>query len=90
MQPLPQVDANLRERLRAWRSDTAKEQSVPAYVVMHDTTLDEICRMRPRSIRALLQISGIGERKAELYGQSILEVLRQFTDRAKASAASRI
>jgi ATP-dependent DNA helicase RecQ len=90
IQALPQVDANLRERLRAWRSGTAKEQSVPAYVVMHDTTLDEICRMRPRSIRALLQISGIGERKAELYGQSILAVLRQFTDGAKASAASRV
>ena len=87
-QQTPQIDANLRERLRAWRSDTAKEQSVPAFVVMHDTTLDEICRMRPRSIRALLEISGIGERKAELYGQSILEVLRQFGDGGKASAAS--
>ena len=85
---LPQVDAGLRERLRAWRSDTAKEQSVPAYVVMHDTTLDEICRMRPKSIRALLQISGIGERKAELYGQSILELLRQFGEGGKESAAS--
>jgi ATP-dependent DNA helicase RecQ len=89
LQTLPQLDANLRQRLRAWRNDTAKEQSVPAYVVMHDTTLDEICRMRPRSIGALLQISGIGERKAELYGQSILEVLRQFGEGAKASIASR-
>jgi ATP-dependent DNA helicase RecQ len=88
VQAMPQVDANLRERLREWRSDTAKEQSVPAYVVMHDTTLDEICRVRPKSIRALLQISGIGERKAELYGQSILELLKQFSDGGKASAAS--
>ena len=78
VQELPRVDANLRERLREWRRGIAKEQSVPAYVVMHDTTLDEICRLRPKTIRTLLQIPGIGERKAELYGESILEVLRQF------------
>jgi ATP-dependent DNA helicase RecQ len=45
---------------------------------MHDTTLDEICRIRPRSVRDLLHISGIGERKAALYGQQILDALREF------------
>jgi ATP-dependent DNA helicase RecQ len=46
--------------------------------VLHDTTLDEFCRIRPHSIRELLQVSGIGERKAELYGQQILGALRRF------------
>jgi ATP-dependent DNA helicase RecQ len=80
------VDPNLREFLREWRRETAKEQIVPAYVVMHDTTLDEICRARPGSISGLLHITGIGERKAELYGRQILDALKRFRDGARAAA----
>ncbi len=83
-----QVDAGLRELLREWRRETAKQQNVPAYVVMHDTTLDEICRMRPGSIAGLLQVSGIGERKAELYGAQILNVLKRFRGRGGTRAAA--
>ncbi len=72
------IDSELREYLREWRREIAKQQNTPAFVVMHDTTLDEICRIRPRSVRDLLHISGIGERKAELYGQQILDALRRF------------
>jgi ATP-dependent DNA helicase RecQ len=80
------LDPNLREFLREWRRDTANVQNVPAYVVMHDTTLDEICRSRPGSIGGLLQITGIGERKAELYGRQILDALKRFRDGARAAA----
>jgi ATP-dependent DNA helicase RecQ len=80
-----EVDPGLREFLREWRRETAKQQKVPAFVVMHDTTLDEICRYRPGSIAALLQISGIGERKAVLYGEKILAALRQFRVQARAA-----
>jgi len=66
----------------------AKEQSTPAFVVLHDTTLDEICRIRPRSIAELLRVSGIGERKAELYGAQILAALRQFEKGSRASSAA--
>ena len=52
---------------------------------MHDTTLDEICRVRPDSIGGLLQITGIGERKAELYGRQILDALRRFSGGARAA-----
>jgi len=72
------IDPELREYLREWRRETAKQQNTPAFVVMHDTTLDEICRIRPRSLPALLHVSGIGERKAELYGQQILDALGRF------------
>jgi ATP-dependent DNA helicase RecQ len=83
-----EVDPGLREFLREWRRETAKHQSVPAYVVMHDTTLDEICRYRPGSIVALLQISGVGERKAELYGEKILALLRQFRAQARTAGTA--
>ena len=86
VQEISAVDPNLREFLREWRRETANQQNVPAYVVMHDTTLDEICRVRPGSIGGLLHITGIGDRKAELYGREILEALKRFRDGARAAA----
>ena len=81
-----EADQELREYLREWRRRTAKEQGVPAYVVLHDTSLDEICRSQPGSIAELLNITGIGERKAELYEQGILAALRQYREGARAAA----
>ncbi|HXN65952.1 MAG TPA: RecQ family ATP-dependent DNA helicase [Candidatus Acidoferrales bacterium] len=70
--------SSLREHLREWRRNVSKAQGVPAFVVMHDTSLEELCRVRPSSIQELLQVSGFGERKAQLYGPAILEALSQF------------
>ncbi len=81
-----QADEDLREYLREWRRKTAKEQGAPAYAVLHDTSLDEICRSQPTSISELLNITGIGERKAELYGQGILSALRQYREGARPAA----
>jgi ATP-dependent DNA helicase RecQ len=72
------IDPELREYLKEWRRNTAKQQRIPAYVVMHDTSLDEICRVRPRSLAELLNVTGFGDRKAELYGRQIIEALAQF------------
>jgi ATP-dependent DNA helicase RecQ len=80
------IDSELGEYLREWRRDMAKRQNTPAFVVLHDTTLDEICRIRPRSISDLLNVSGIGERKAELYGQEILSTMRRFESGTRAAA----
>jgi ATP-dependent DNA helicase RecQ len=79
-------DADLRDYLREWRRKTAKEQGMPAYVVLHDTTLEEICRIRPSSIAQLRTITGIGERKAATYGQEILAALQRYCEGARASA----
>ena len=83
--PVADADQELREYLREWRRRTAKEQGMPAYVVLHDSSLDEICRSHPSSIGELLNITGIGERKAELYGREILSALRQYREGARAS-----
>lgn len=84
--PDGQADQDLREYLREWRRSTAKEQGMPAYVVLHDSSLDEICRLQPTSIAELLAITGIGERKADLYGQAILSALRRYREGARAAA----
>lgn len=68
----------LRESLREWRRVTADARGVPAFVVMHDTSLDDLCRVRPRTLDELLEVHGFGERKVETYGKDILEVLRRF------------
>ena len=79
------VDAELREYLREWRRTTAKENAMPAYVVLHDSSLDEICRMQPTTVAQLMTITGIGERKAELYGREILTVLKRFGEGERAA-----
>ncbi len=86
---LPGVDPALRGYLREWRREMAKEKSTPAFVVMHDTTLDEICRLRPRSNAELLRVSGIGERKAELYGAQILAALSRIRERSARHSRTR-
>jgi ATP-dependent DNA helicase RecQ len=68
----------LREYLREWRRGVAKEMGMASFVVLHDSSLDEICQRQPKSIAELLQISGIGEKKAETYGQEILAALEKF------------
>jgi ATP-dependent DNA helicase RecQ len=63
------------EKLRSWRSATAKEAGVPPYVVFHDKTLREIASLTPSSLDELSTISGVGENKLAKYGQQILDAL---------------
>jgi ATP-dependent DNA helicase RecQ len=77
----------LREYLREWRRAMAKEKNVPAYIVLHDSSLEEICRRQPKFFAELLEIPGIGERKAEVYGQEILNALEKFRQGERASSA---
>ncbi|MFM0628893.1 DNA helicase RecQ [Paraburkholderia xenovorans] len=63
------------ERLRAWRTETAKSDGVPAYVIFHDATLAEIARNGPDSIEDLRGIPGMGARKLDRFGDELLEVV---------------
>jgi len=84
---LPQLDPELRELLREWRRRTANALGLPAFIVMLDTTLEEICRKQPATIQELRSISGIGAKKADTYGLKIIEALNRF--RAGSRAARR-
>ncbi|WP_321957204.1 DNA helicase RecQ [Paraburkholderia bannensis] len=63
------------ERLRLWRTETAKSEGVPAYVIFHDATLAEIARNGPESVDDLRDIAGIGARKLERFGEELVEVV---------------
>jgi ATP-dependent DNA helicase RecQ len=68
-------DAAVFERLRNWRRLTANEHDVPAYVILHDSTLREIAARKPGTLAELSGIPGIGARKLDTYGAAILNVL---------------
>ena len=63
------------ERLRTWRGETARAQSVPAYVIFHDSTLRDIAVRRPEDLDALATVNGVGMGKLERYGAAVLDVL---------------
>ncbi|GAC1335091.1 MAG: DNA helicase RecQ [Bradyrhizobium sp.] len=67
---------SLLAALRAWRSDVARQRGVPAYVVLHDSTIDGIAASCPTSPNALRGIPGIGDKKLEHYGDELIALVR--------------
>jgi len=70
-----QPDEGILTALREWRRDEARTRAVPAYVVLHDKTLDAIAAEIPRSLSDLGEINGIGPAKIAAYGEAILRVV---------------
>ena len=68
----------LFDALRDLRRELAKEQGVPPYVIFHDATLREMAAVRPADRRALSEITGVGARKLEAFGDAFLAVIRNF------------
>jgi ATP-dependent DNA helicase RecQ len=67
--------APLVAELKAWRTRRAREDGVPAYVVLHDATLTELAARRPGSAAELAAVKGLGPTKIERYGDELLDVL---------------
>ncbi len=69
------VDRDLFERLRALRLEIARQRGVPPYVIFHDTTLREMARLKPTSVSELLDVRGVGARKAEDLGEAFVALI---------------
>ncbi|MBI4293107.1 MAG: HRDC domain-containing protein, partial [Betaproteobacteria bacterium] len=69
------ADPVLLERLKAWRLEQARAQSVAAFAILHNSTLEELARRRPQDLEALAGVSGIGAKKLERYGAALIELL---------------
>jgi len=69
-------DQHLWDALRARRRELAEEQGVPPYVVFHDATLAAMIERRPANLDDFAQISGVGKRKLDAYGEGFLEIIR--------------
>jgi ATP-dependent DNA helicase RecQ len=72
------ADTTLLAQLKQWRRDMARAKGLPAYLILSDRTLAEICDVLPRSPGELLEVIGIGEHKARLYGDELLRVVARF------------
>jgi ATP-dependent DNA helicase RecQ len=70
------ADPTLLGVLRAWRSEVARKRGVPAYVVLHDTTIDGIATSRPTTPGQLRGIPGIGDKKLEHYGDELIALVK--------------
>tara|TARA_R110002050_G_scaffold53118_2_gene120797 strand:- start:23702 stop:25843 length:2142 start_codon:yes stop_codon:yes gene_type:complete len=70
--------SNLFEKLRQLRYKIALEEGIPAYLVFSDATLKEIERERPLSEDDFLSISGVGQRKLEVYGDEFMAEIMNF------------
>ncbi len=62
--------------LRAWRSEVARQRGMPAYVVLHDSTIDGIATARPATLEQLRRIAGIGDKKLEHYGEALIALVK--------------
>lgn len=69
---------SLYEALRAQRAELAKRESVPAYVIFSNATLADMAEKAPRSLSELLEVSGVGERKASRYGEAFLRTIEEY------------
>ena len=72
------LDSALFSRLREWRLAVSREQSVPAYVVFSDATLQAIADARPASRAELAGIPGVGAVKLDRYGAAVLELCAEM------------
>jgi ATP-dependent DNA helicase UvrD/PcrA len=72
---LPKPGGPVLERLKAWRKARARADGVPAYVIFHDKTLEEIAELLPKDWADLASISGVGPTKLERYGDEVLAVV---------------
>ena len=73
------VDVALWEALRECRRLFAEELGVPPYVIFHDSSLQQMCRVLPRTMEEFLLINGVGERKMEKYGPAFLSVIMEYS-----------
>jgi DNA helicase-2/ATP-dependent DNA helicase PcrA len=64
--------------LRSWRRRRAQADEIPAFVVFHDSTLEQIAERRPRTLAELAAVPGIGPTKLQRYGAEVLETLDTF------------
>ena len=73
------VDEDLLAHLRQTRYRLAQDDSVPAYVVASNRTLNAIAAMRPTSIDALASIHGMGRKRITRYGDELIDAVRGWT-----------
>lgn len=71
-------DKQLFEELRILRKKLADEQGYPAYIVLSDKVLHTLASVKPSTVEAFGEVSGIGEFKKEKYGAIFVKAIRNY------------
>jgi ATP-dependent DNA helicase RecQ len=87
---LGSLDLELKEYLRDWRRNLASDRGLPAFVVLHDSALVDLCLAKPSTLQELRRISGFGDKRVEMYGKEILDALRRFRQGERASGDGKL
>ncbi|MCW6108906.1 DNA helicase RecQ [Clostridium sporogenes] len=74
------ADNELLDRLKQLRKAISQEESVPPFMIFPDATLKELSEYMPTKEEDLLKIKGIGERKAEVYGERFIKAITEYMD----------
>ena len=72
---LTEADWPLFNTLRTWRSETAKREGIPPYVIANNRQLAEVAKVRPQTLAALGGIDGFGEAKLAKHGKDLLALV---------------
>ena len=72
------ADTGLFQHLRALRKSIAQEESIPPYMIFSDKTLRSMCDVLPRDEEEFLEVSGVGQRKLEKYGDAFLKCIARY------------
>ena len=70
-------EEELFEKLRMLRTEIAKEEKVPPYIVFSDRTLVHMCIVKPETKEEMLTVTGVGEFKYEKYGDRFLDCIKR-------------
>ncbi len=79
------ADPELFALLAEWRIEVARRNSVPAFVILNDASLTDLCNRRPRTKEALMDVFGIGAKKADLYGSELFTLFQAFDEGRRAA-----
>jgi len=77
LKELTEEQFTLFKSLKGWRMEKAKQEGIPPFIVLKDEQLIEIIKTKPESLESLKNINGIGDKKAQKYGQEILNYFKK-------------
>ena len=66
------------EELTSLRASLARKRGLPPYVILSDASLIDMCKLLPTTDREFMQVSGVGEKKLETYGEAFMDVIRKY------------
>ena len=74
-------ESELQLYMRRWRLNFARQRGVSAFIILTDASLADLCRREPTTLEELMEVTGIGERKAQSFGKEILTALHEYATR---------